>query len=248
VKRCLPGRVRRKIGKVIPDRGKASDPSEFFRDVDWRGTAAYSMGTTGNIFINLKGREPLGVVNPGREYDDLCNSIRMDLLELEDPANGRKVVEHVYRKEEIIRGKFINDAPDLIIEFSKGYRNMAKGVMRGESFEREKIIVNTRWSGDHEINGILIMKGPHIGKGLELYRADIMDVAPTVLHLMGIPVPEDMDGKVFAGALDRNFMLKNPVKYARVTKDEGFPEKIESYTQEDARKVKEKLKQLGYLE
>ncbi len=248
--KMLPGKVRdeRRRAKRRGLRGGAS--ANTLQGVNWLETKAFFEGTVGNLFLNMKGREPAGTVRPGKEAEDICNDIINILKKLEDPETGETVIENVYKKEDIFEGDCMESAPELVVVFREGYAAFSGfGSMKSNMKTRDRVMVDSyKWSADHEINGILIMKGPHIVKGLELQKADIVDVAPTILHLMGIPVPEDMDGKVFAGALDRDFMLRNTVKYTKVAKGEEFPEKIEGYSEEDAQKVKERLKQLGYLE
>lgn len=247
MKRLLPDLLIETVSKLKFYKEKHR-PSDIFPHVDWSNSYAYSLGTTGNIYINMKGREPFGIVEPGKDYEAICERIKQDLMSFEDPDNGKKIIERIYKKQELIHGKSFNEAPDLIVQFSKGYRNMAKGLMRGKLSESDKIIIQDRWTGDHELHGILIMNGPLIKKEFEMQGASIFDITPTVLHLLGVPVPDDMDGNVLVNVIDSDFVLRNPIKYTKVIGEEKpFREKAD-YKDDEAQKVKERLKALGYLE
>ncbi len=227
---------------------KVADPSAIFSNVDWENTLAYSVGTTGDIYINLKGRETKGRVSPGKEYDDVCKEIIDALMKLCDPENGRQVISHVYKKEDIIHGDCFNDAPDLILEFSRGYRNIAKGLMGGNLHSGKEVVIKTWWMGDHDMDGILIMNGPNVRRGIEIGGANIVDVAPTALYLMGVNIPEDMDGKVLIPAIDRGYIRSCPVQYSKQEIINMNPEETGGYEIDEAQKVKERLRGLGYLE
>src|SRR5581483_9772416 len=84
-----------------------------FRNVDWARTRAFSSGNYGQIFVNLKGREPYGSVAP-EEYQTVCDEIRARLYELKDPQTGTQVVAKVYKQSDVFWGEFIDDAPDVV--------------------------------------------------------------------------------------------------------------------------------------
>ena len=100
-------------------------------------------------------------------------------------------------------------------------------------------------SGVHEIKGIIILAGPNIKHGVRLEPASIYDVSPTVLHLMGLPVARDMDGRVLTEALDDRFMIENPIRSID-TYEDSVP--MEQEMEEiDHKKIEERLKSMGYL-
>ena len=99
----------------------------------------------------------------------------------------------------------------------------------------------------HNIDGIFIAWGKNIKKGGKVNEARITDIAPTVLYLMGLPIPSDMDGKILADIFKDSFMQENKVKYEEV-KHGDMPEKREGgYTEEEEEEFKKALKGLGYL-
>jgi len=211
-----------------------------FSDVDWTKTKAYSIGS-GIIYINLKGREPSGTVSPGQEYESLREQISTHLHELKDPETGKSVIEKVYKKEEIYTGPHIDTLPDIVFTPKPGYTTFEEHEFAANSVITQSKIV----SGTHKLNGILMMKGCGIKKSTALQGANIMDLAPTVLYLLGLPIPTDMDGRVLEEALTSSYLRLNPIRY---TKDSThFLQKKRDQVYEDEEEIKSKLRALGYI-
>lgn len=197
------------ITKIIPDKLKKSMPSHYTpTEVDWSRTKAYSLATHGMMYINLKGRNPEGIVEPGREYEELRDYIIRELLKLKDPETGKNIVDKVFKSEELYFGQGVNNAPDLFVLTDMTYHNIGRldDKLIKPAWKLDEADLNGKLSllnkqrslgsGNHRINGIFIMNGKNIKKNSKIDNAEIIDIAPTVLHLMGTPVPEDMDGKV----------------------------------------------------
>jgi predicted AlkP superfamily phosphohydrolase/phosphomutase len=170
--------------------------------VDWEHTRACGFGT-GGIFMNVRGRDPQGVVAPGDEYETLRDELSARLQALVDPETGEPVVKAMLRGEQVYPGSRPGDVPDLLLALFPGY-----GLGRGESLGqvRDKPVLETNhtwWSGGHEgpylpqdIPGILLMAGPGISSGSRVDAPRIIDVAPTVLHLLGLDIPPHVEGKI----------------------------------------------------
>ncbi len=183
--------------------GARSAQSGPFQGVDWSKTRAYALGL-GQIYINLRGRETQGIVTPGAEYTALREEIRSRLLGLQDPSDGKFVMQDVYRGNDIYSGPFMESAPDLVTGFKDGYRVGWFDVLGGLT---RAVIENNdrRWSGDH-----CGVAGP-IGSGvlfanrrLLSSEPSILDIAPTILDLLGVAIPSAMDGRpLIQGALRR---------------------------------------------
>jgi len=203
--------------------------------VEWSKTKVYSFGSSNALFVNLKGREPEGIVNPGREYYELLEEVASGLKEMTLPG-GLKPVDKVYKRNELYLGS--SHSPDLFIQCRKGF-GVAIEVKPG--WERW---TPTRWSGTHIGKGVLIMKGPDITYG-RVKKARIIDVAPTIYHLLGMPVPIGLDGRVLSEALKRD-SLKG-LRYSSINIVEKREADI-TYTDEDIRLVAERLRDLGYLD
>lgn len=181
------------------------EPSErrpaFVDAVDWSRTKACLYSLSGQyILLNLRGRQRDGVVQPGREYEELRDHIVDGLHKLKDPETGEKIVERAYRREEIYSGPNVESAPDILVLTRRGY-TFQEGFGRGGivSTARQGVV---RRSGDHRREGILVMKGPNIREGVKIEDTEIVDIAPTILCYMGLPRAEDMDGKIVTEAFE----------------------------------------------
>lgn len=167
---------------------------QFWEGVDWSRTRAYALGL-GQIYFNLKGRESQGIVAPGDEYAALQEEIRSKLEPLEDPVDHARIFRAVYKRDDIYKGEFLRNAPDLQVGFNDGYRVGWQDTMGG--VQRTVVEDNNRkWSGDHcatatEISGGIFFSS----KKLVTPSPHIMDLAPTVLEILGVPRPKDYDGK-----------------------------------------------------
>jgi predicted AlkP superfamily phosphohydrolase/phosphomutase len=167
------------------------------QSIDWARTRAFAQGKEGGLFINLKGRDPHGIVAPGSEYETVRQAIIDRLGELRDPDTGENAVTRVYRREELFEGPMTYLAPDLLIEWRDDM------YMPAEQEAGDKVFV-TRWregmswptSGSHRMDGVLIASGPGIQAGTRITSATIFDLLPTWLCLLGQPLPEGLEGQV----------------------------------------------------
>jgi len=215
------------------------DPLEL---VDWQKTKAYgSFSEYGVIRINLKGREPCGCVDKD-EYENIKDEIRKKLLSLKDPDTGEYFIEAVYKREEIYRGPYVKDAPDLLVLPKNIEYIFNIALTPGKFLERATDL----WLGTHRMDGIFFMKGPHIYQRKELEGLYITDIAPTVLYLMGYPIPEDMDGRVIEEAIREDYLQAHPIVFSE-EKGEVKITPAEAYTHEEAAEIEKELRSLGYM-
>lgn len=166
----------------------------FWPNVDWKRTRAYALAL-GQIYVNLKGRERDGIVSPGAEYESVRNELIAKLLTLRDPETGEPVVRRVFKREEIFRGPYFEEAPDLVVGFHEGYRvswQTSLGGIPPEILEPNE----RRWSADHcSIDPELVPGVFFSSRPIAAEAARIEDVAPTVLRKLGIAVPGGLDGR-----------------------------------------------------
>ncbi len=213
-----------------------------FDDVDWSRTQAFSIGSFGQVYINVAGVRPQGIVQPGAEYEALEESIAKQALGLRDPRTGEPLVERVYRREEIYGGPYIDRTPDLIVQ-PRGWEYMAFGHA---DFGSNKVVESiTGLSGHHRPEGILILSGPGVTPGTRLVNASILDLAPTILHAMGLAVPSDLDGRVLSEAFEVTSPGARPVirSEANIYKDGAS---LPGLSDEEMEGVQEKLRGWGY--
>jgi predicted AlkP superfamily phosphohydrolase/phosphomutase len=166
---------------------------EAFMNTDWSRTKAYSYGLN-SLYINLRGREGEGIVNPGAEKEALVREIAQKLEQVTDPKTGERVVTKAYISEENYQGPQANKAPDIIVGYNRGYRtswSAPLGRITKEVFGDNM----DRWSGDHCMDPAVC---PGILFSSEKIQADspaLFDLTPTILAIFGIQKPEDMVGK-----------------------------------------------------
>ncbi len=215
-----------------------------FLDVDWSGSRAYSFGRhLGSIYVNLKGREPQGIVRPGAEYEAVRDEIERLAYEFRDPHTGQPLIGEVLRREEVYSGPFLDRAPDLILrprEPSDIFFGLA------DFGHRRTVATVYRYSGMHRDYGLLIMNGPGVRRGEEIGGAAIQDIAPTVLHTMGLPVPSDMDGRVLADAFADGYIDTFPLYFAEPAAVAEQMAMVD-YTTEGEKEIMERLRGLGYM-
>jgi predicted AlkP superfamily phosphohydrolase/phosphomutase len=238
------------LGRLRPARGASNQPgaskllSTFFLsfdDVDWDRTVAFSKGNYGQIYVNLKGREPRGAVEE-RDYDAVCEKIIARLKALEDPEGGGQWVGEVFRREEVYAGPRVADAPDIAFL----PRDMRQLPLGNADFTSNKFMVDAFGiSGCHRMRGVMVAGGGAIRPGASLEVARITDVAPTILYLMNESLPDDMDGRVLAEIITDEYLSANPVRFTRQSADEQKGE-IEFSPEENA-EIIESLKNLGYI-
>jgi predicted AlkP superfamily phosphohydrolase/phosphomutase len=173
---------------------KLFDTRDLLQNVDWARTKAYALGL-GSIYVNLVGRERDGSVMPGPEYDDVTRRIREGLESLVDPVTGEHPIAKVWTREELYTGFDPNLIPDLRAGNSLNYRVSWQTTLGGVPPD---ILEDNRkaWSGDHCSNDPDLVRGIFFSNR-KLSKADpsMLDIAPTVLKVLGVPIPPDMDGK-----------------------------------------------------
>ncbi|MGB8320817.1 MAG: alkaline phosphatase family protein [Ignavibacteriaceae bacterium] len=176
-------------------------------DIHWEKTRAFSRGKEGGIYINLKGRDPKGIVEKA-QYDEVRDEIIRKFKILNNPFTGIPVVKQIHKREELYSGDFMDFAPDLLIEWIDGAYMPAENDKDKDSIFVERWRENMNWptSGSHRDEGILLAKGPDIAKNKKVKNASIIDLTPTWLSLLKLNVPGDIEGKVIKDLqVDDNF-------------------------------------------
>jgi len=179
-------------GYMVLKEGKTSS-EEWFKDVDWTRTKAYGLGL-GGLYINQKGRESRGIVEPGEETKRLKQELIGRLNGLRDEEKREIAVSRVYDRDELPGGPYKENSPDLIMGYNIGYRvswDSVTGKVGGEVFEDNV----KAWSGDHCIDPVHVPGVLFSSRPLNTAKPAIIDIAPTVLDLFGLTAPAHMDGK-----------------------------------------------------
>jgi predicted AlkP superfamily phosphohydrolase/phosphomutase len=174
----------------------------FLKTVDGKIALAKSRAVSygyGDIWLNLKGREPNGLVDKGRDCEEIKDEIIKNLQNLE--IQGQSPIKRVDRRESVYWGPFVKNAPDLITIFNPGWQ-AARTPEISNTFDphRRYVVEEPRWTGGHDgthdpgdVPGILAINGPGICR-MPSIRANLYDLAPTILSILQLPIPMDMDG------------------------------------------------------
>lgn len=245
----------RKLHLAGPVQKTAGDHNEALRrvikhvflsldDIDWSRTTVYTRGYAGPLFVNLKGREPQGIVEPGEEFEAVLKKLEADVREIKHPVTGEPFVSQVGRGKDVYSGPYLKSAPD----FGFGMNDLSIQPFGVHDF------ASNRWfeptpdrTGTHRMNGIFFLKGPGIEPGTRVQGASLMDVAPTVLALMGVPIPTLMDGHVLSAPMGSE--LRTGLHARFVEQEIPVAAEVEGPVlgEEDEKIIRERLEALGYF-
>jgi predicted AlkP superfamily phosphohydrolase/phosphomutase len=169
------------------------ESGDWFRDVDWSRTRAYTMGLNG-LYLNIQGRESHGIVPPGAEAAALKEELRRKINGMVDRDSGKTAITGVFDCEKVYAGPYAGNAPDLLVGYADGYRASWDAVTGKVT---DKIMEdNTKaWSGDHCIDPRLVPGVLFSNHKIAAEKPAIVDVAPTILKLFGLERPAHMDGR-----------------------------------------------------
>lgn len=251
--RWLPKQLQHDLTHELLRRFPACCMSDL--NIDWANTRAFTISAYGEIYINVRGRQPGGIVDSGREYEKLVAYLIGELKKLRDPETGELVMANVVHKEDYYHGPQTEKAPDILCFL----RDMAYYFMRYNYYMRpattflalqhssniviESITPDDDFLGDHTPYGILIASGNAMKERGHLPPARIIDLTPTILALCGVPIPADMDGKV----LDQWFRLpEDSPQFEPAAPDNATTRMRAKYSEETAQSLRRTLRLLGY--
>jgi len=182
------------LNSWLRDNGYLGPPqcTSLLSDIDWSLTYAYGLGING-LYLNLKGRERDGIVEPGEKQEELLTELKQRLEEVTD-ANGERVIRSVYRADQVYSGGATALAPDLIVGYTRGYR-ASWATCLGDLTGDVLLDNDSAWSADHcadalEVPGVLFCNRP-----FRAQSPSLVDLAPSILAEFGLPAPQSMSGK-----------------------------------------------------
>jgi predicted AlkP superfamily phosphohydrolase/phosphomutase len=200
------------------------------------------------IFFNIMGIRVNGV---GEEKEALCREIIGKLPEIVDPETGESIVQEVYRGRDYYQGPYAQNVPDIVVHFDPTY-GCNYHLSRYSAMVTQRAIVSG--PAKHRMEGIFIAAGSGIvASGSQpLPDLKIEDVAPTALHLMGLPIPADMDGRVLTEIFEPSFLRAQPITYEApmgfwtASGPTTFEDTVMSPADEEV--IRERLQSLGYFD
>lgn len=230
-----PGRrIARRLYDIFKLHGKISIPAS---PIEWSKTRAYtSVVSTGEgVSVNLKGREPGGIVDE-KDYEKVRDEVAASLSEFRDPDTGDAPISKIYRKEEVLSGKFLDIAPDLLLVPALFYSlTHAKGMVE-----------EADWlSGDHRLEGVVVATGPEVKPGPLSETAELIDLGPTSMAALGVPTAVPRDGKVLRSLVGEGVELE-VLDQDETSKSSDDDATGLTSTEED--EIEGHLRGLGYVE
>lgn len=249
----VPPDLKQWLMKIFPDTISKTWTYFRFPNIEWSKTKAF-VGETEGIRINRKGAYPEGIVEE-EEYDSLRELLIREIKKLKDPETGEPVIQLACKREEIFSGDHVNDFPDIITTPMKEQYNISSRISpngRKKAPEDSFIAIEEHWrkvSGSHRLEGVFIISGKDIKENVKVSTSEIIDVCPTAIHLLGLPVPSDVDGKVITEALSEEYLKEKPVRYQDVDhegEDPGISR--EEYDDDEQEQLVDHLRGLGYIE
>ncbi len=240
------GLAEQRVGRF---RGKQTSPVERLaasvflsrRHIDWSRTRAYAQGNFGQIFVNRAGRQPMGCVR-AEEVGPLLGEISAGLQGIMDPETHEPIVERIYHADDLYHGPRSELAPDLTVVL----KDWSRRTIGLHDFTTNKVVSPAFGpTGDHRMEGILIASGPGLCPGSELQNACLLDVAPTILRLLGAPAPADMDGRVLDEILDPS--LEPVCEPAEGSHEDRQDAVSVPYDHDEEEAIQKRLNDLGYV-
>ncbi len=199
-------------------KAEANFSEEWFKQVDWSQTRAYALGLAG-IYLNLKGRESQGIVEPGPESLKLKQELIEKLSGFPDQEKGQVAINRLIDTEKIYSGPYRDNSPDLIVAYNQGYRaswDSVVGMVNQTVFEDNK----KAWSADHCLDPEVVPGVFFSNFKFQSEKPGIIDIAPTVLDLFGVKAPAYMDGQsLLAGQKDKTMTETKSSKVKKATWD-----------------------------
>jgi predicted AlkP superfamily phosphohydrolase/phosphomutase len=235
LKRNLPARMQRRLRGLRNATGA----------IAWERTRAYAVPifypVTG-VWVNLVGRQPKGIVARDGDYESVRDELIRLLADVRDPETGARLVAGAWRREEVYAGPHVEDAPDVIVQTVPGHHG---------GFDLARIVTDVPTAqlravnGSHTPEGILVAAGGPFRRGAALDPQSLADVLPTALHVLGAPLPEDLDGRALAEALEPAWVTAHPVRTAARHADEDARMTL---SEDDEAEMRKFLQGLGYVE
>jgi predicted AlkP superfamily phosphohydrolase/phosphomutase len=220
------------------------------RPIDWDSTKAVFIPMVdffGGILINSPAVGERRGGNVDGSYETFRNGLIEQLRELTDPQTGRPIVSQVFKREELYRGPQADQAPDIIFVMDTDY--CGSRSLLSKSVVSENAPGTSLWTGTHRREGIVIFDGPNISPGKISSRPEIQDLASTILYLLDIAIPADMDGKVIRDALEPSYLNEHEIRHTRQISggESGDTSRTQELSVEEMEKIQKHLEDLGYL-
>ncbi len=233
--------VRRLVRKAADTKGVSRVIRSESVPLDWTRTRAYFAAGTYGIRVNLRGRESRGIVEPGKEFEELRADIVERALAVTDPGSGRGIFSYARPAEDVYEGPHVRWAPDVVLGPNP---ELGCALIAGDPGSPRLLLPSPKSKGSHRPEGMFLIAGPRVSRSERVGRAEIADIAPTVLRLLGVRAPAWMDGHVPAEAFD-----SLPDQGGRPAPESGEgDDRDHSYSDGERDEIRKRLRNLGYID
>lgn len=201
----------------------------------------------GCLYVNLEGREPAGLI-PTSALRELRRNLATELMQIVDPSTHEPLFSQIYDVEGLYPEGAAGQPPDLILDYHSTCWALTEKVPAAIA-SREGYFVRDPgdWHGEHSREGIYVFAGAEIAPSSRMGSASLLDIPATLLHLCGLPIPDDYDGQVLTDLLQSNFLSNRPVRYL-LSDPSGRSEQGPAYSESEEEEILDRLKSLGYVE
>ena len=227
--------------RILPSTVAREAKARTFSAIDWSKTKAFASPIPQQgIFINVEGRERLGIVPPS-EVDGVKRDLVERFMALRTPG-GEPVTDVVHTADEVFRGEALEGAPDVMPVLRNHRWELDDEIFHKEPFTDHSDLPR----GGHHPDGVVIYAGAGIDAS-EQPLGSVMDVTPTLLYMAGLEVPEGLDGKVATDAFDDTHLAEHPVRTTELLGGHQKHDESSPYSAEEEAAIEESLRGLGYL-
>jgi predicted AlkP superfamily phosphohydrolase/phosphomutase len=240
INRKLSRERKRALARVFPRLKERAETESRLAGIDWSRTRAFSDGIRDDVLINVRGREPEGVVAP-EEHSRFVQELQELIAGMREEDTGLPVVDEVLHRDDVYRGPFVDRAPDFTVRWrieDRAFGPLVAKTEAGRERMRQILARPPLQPGGHHPLGMFVASGPNVRP--TSVQGKLADVTPTVLALLGVPVPNDLDG----APLD---ILKRVEVRAADRPASTVAERETAYTPEEEELVKRRLEDLGYI-
>jgi len=205
---------------------------------DWNHSTVFCLGISGEAFIYL-------LEEKKENKENTSDQIIRKLATIKDPQTGKTVIERIYHKKELYHGRCFDEMPDLVVVPAEGYSIATHFEEHSELFHTVNIEKDLH-IGKHHLDGILVAAGESVAAQKNI-RARILDMTPTILYCLGLPMPKDGDGNIIEQLFIPDFRRQHPTteRKRESARSESSNEKV--YSENDEQELRKRLENMGYL-
>ncbi len=227
--------TQHKIARMVPGKGRGRKLEGMESKLDWENSLIFPISSA--LYINKCNAYAI------QNRNTILKTLKTELNAILDPDTGKKIFDNILLREEVYSGPFIESAPDLLLVPSSK-------IAISDVYIKSSYLGNDGevWKGVHDQFGILSIVGPGISKKLTINPVQIIDLAPTILFLLNVPIPSDIEGRVLREVFDpESELASRKEEIVMVSEPTHITTKDSKLDEESEAIIKKRLSDLGYL-